>query len=383
MKHLRVMVAAALAFGALAALVLVLPFGDSKTKAIVDVPVEMSISVLCGTDWSCYPAAIIDTMGEGDVDKGIDILLKLEEETKGFGGACHTIAHSVGAQAYGKFADKALITRAEICDWGYGHGVMVSASQRLATPDFITTFTDYCRSIMGTNSASGCTHGIGHALAESKQPLDLSVEVCQSISAEFDKDRRPAEPVLSKTHLNSCVEGWAMQSGGAHAWHEMTTPDQADAVCEGIDGVARAVCSSMSVRNYVTLEPDRALAMERLQQFADWCQQGQPGSAYGIECARYLGEASDDLLFDSSKPIDHELIANGIQRYCAGVTGSFCTNSFVFALVNRVIGTAEFDPQGRTTADMTRICALLPREPWGDSCTKTSNWRLGLTKTES
>lgn len=364
--------------GTVAGIVMVLPSGGSATKVIEEVPLVKSIQVLCKTEWDCYTDEIIRAMGNGDVEGGVDLLIALDEATDGISGACHQIAHGVGSRAYGKFGDAALITRAETCDWGYGHGAMVAASQELKTSEFLSTFSNYCARIMGTEAAAGCTHGIGHALAESHQTVKIAAEVCGGIGGKFDKTRHEYEWVFSKTHVAACIEGWAMQSGGSYPWAEMATPDEADKICAGIDGIQRAVCSSMSVRNWVILVTDAKVQLERLAAFSDWCQPGRTGNTYGVECGRYLGEASDDLLFNSSVPFDGPAIAAGVEKYCSGVAGRVCTESLVVALLNRLMGTAVSDDKGDTTEKIRSICTALERAPWSAACDEAADRRLGL-----
>jgi len=346
--------------------------GSGERAPISSVAPLSAIPVLCGTDVECVTDEVLATMRSSDVASGLKLLGELERSTNGFNGACHEIAHRLGERTYDEFLSSALVPDAFSCDWGYVHGVMVSASKKMDNEAFIDLATTWC---LSTSKQVGCPHGVGHALAETgSSGVDASTS-CLSLDAKRSAEGRVKLRKNEQSVGDACIEGFAMESATRYEWDKIYTPEAAVELCDGVNSELYSTCAGMNLESFVVIVKGNKEQLKRLGQISEYCQAGRDGEDLGYECGRYLGSALSKVMHDPSGGWDAPKLGKAVTEYCSGITATSCTENYLMYSLNRVIGSSRVDENGVATERAKELCSVL-RGEWGRSCISMAELRL-------
>lgn len=282
----------------------------------------------CKEDTKCYKNQLGLYMSKSGVEKTILMINDLAEITQGIYNDCHNISHSLGQEAYNLIGKEALKYHSNSCQWGFGHGVLIQASESLPSTLFVDTFKDFC---VIDPEPIGCLHGIGHALGSKKTDAKETQDICYKIGEPIDsaEERR----IANKSSAGACVEGWVMQQLGSIPYNTFKSTKEPVEECSGMNSEARYVCNGMSLRNFVIISLDFEEKERRLDLFLDYCKKIK-NNMEGYECGRYIAEAADDI-YVPDQNFNTESIAKSIDKYCGSKWEDACTTSYTNYQINR------------------------------------------------
>lgn len=300
----------------------------------------------CNKDSSCYQSSLIIYMNAKGVPATVKMIAATSKITNGLNNDCHNISHRMGQEAFKLIGKEALTLHENSCQWGFGHGVLIAASDKLAAEEFVDAFKDFCAV---DPEPIGCLHGIGHALGGKKTDPKLSQDICYNIATEIDA-RKPRD-IASKSSAGACVEGWMMQQLGSLPYNSYTRFAQVIEPCESMTEEALAICNGMSIRNYVDIAVDQAGKSSRLVEFYKYCNKISD-KMVGYECGRYLAEAADDVSVPDSN-FNVSGVGKSIDFFCDNQWADACTTSYTNYQINR----NESDP-----ANMLAVCKIIKKK---------------------
>jgi len=346
--------------------------GSGERTPISSVAPLSAIPVLCGSEVECVTDEVLATMRSSDVASGLKLLGELGQSTNGFNGACHEIAHRLGERTYEEFLSASLVPDAFTCDWGYVHGVMVAASKKMDSDGFIDLATHWCLSV---SKQVGCSHGVGHALAETGVEGSSAGASCLTLEAVNAKMASVKLHEKEQSVGDACIEGFAMESALRYDWDEVRTPESAVKLCADVNSELYSTCAGMNLENFVVIVQSSEEQLKRLGQVSDYCQPGRGGEKLGYECGRYLGSALSEVMHDPSGGWDAPKLGTAVTEYCSGVTAESCTENYLMYSLNRVIGSSRVDEKGVATERAKALCSVL-RGEWKRSCIAMAELRL-------
>jgi len=79
---------------------------------------------------------------------------------------CHQVAHVIGKSAIESVSDveKNLAIESYLCTFGFQHGVIEGAGERLSEKEYLQYIPKFCNTFDVDNLIFACLHGLGHAL---------------------------------------------------------------------------------------------------------------------------------------------------------------------------------------------------------------------------
>lgn len=337
---------------------------DNGFKKKINFSDAKSLKNYCKDQPDCYKNSIALYLENHSVEDTLKLLNETSEITNGLYNDCHNISHSVGQLAYKKIGKEALSLHENACQWGFGHGVLLSASQDLKAEEFVENFKKFCEL---DPEPIGCLHGIGHALGDKKTKASFTMEICYSIGSDIDG--RKERDLVSKSSSGACVEGWVMQQLGTLEYNSMKSPDEAGDVCEGMEGEALFICKGMSIRNYVIIATNSLDKFKRVKEFKNYCNNFSPNSENLeiYECGRYLAEALDDIVIPDNK-FNTKFVADNINNTCEKNFIESCVISFTNYQINR---------NNSDYSNMLEVCKLLEKSR-KEYCLKTISNRTNI-----
>ena len=123
-------------------------------------------------DATCFSRFAEHTVKTKGIDAAMEALAEASRSDRNFSGACHSIAHEIGQQAYQMFAarkDIDITPRITHCTYGFYHGFMEAAAQLEGDYKTISYFCDVIDKKLratGLDTSAECYHGIGHGAVE-------------------------------------------------------------------------------------------------------------------------------------------------------------------------------------------------------------------------
>ena len=285
------------------------------------------------------------------------LLEKYAKESNGFDGLCHSVGHDFGAWSYEKYGSAVLKQVTDICGFSVGHGMLQEAGKLLPKAQFLKDFSDFCKY---SQELSGCVHGYGHGLWQSKYTtIEIGV-VCTGVAASLQK----LFPNNTDPLTSLCTEGWMMEDliNNPDFWGEDQTIEAAIALCKGLSGEAYYGCSDIAVSNWAIspklYQKNPLLAQGRLTIFRDYCI-----SLDGIAekyCFGHLGYTISTVIAGATAG---DKVAPLLIEFCSGDKSTYCIGSYINSIFGLLDGNVSF---------LTDLCKKLP-VAWKETCKNESS----------
>lgn len=185
---------------------------------------------------------------------------------------CHSLAHTVGRDAYQKYHDfgKALQYQDDVCNSGYLHGVI--ENYFADTQDILATMKTVCQNY-DPQKFSGweCYHGVGHGLMYFTQnTLPRSVKLCESYPTKEARD--------------ACVNGVFMENFNTdqkiHPSRYLKATDPFYP-CQTQNAVNKSDCYLYAPTFYLSIHKNH------YTQTLTWCHSAE--KQFQLSCARGVG----------------------------------------------------------------------------------------------
>ena len=222
------------------------PTTDDADDASVAIPDEL-VSCETGDVWEskCLDDYFTTRASNGDVSGAMQLLGALTATDPDVAGQCHGISHNVGELAAAEGLDAAMSEGADICQFGYYHGLFVGWAQDVTSDEFLDAAPTLCDYFDGKDfSLQSCIHGIGHAAVQlTGDDAKAGVELCSSLP-----------DVQAQTN---CGTGVVMEwsSSQAPALLEAQRGDDVENVCVAMADPYRASCLREASTAWLTLWP--------------------------------------------------------------------------------------------------------------------------------
>jgi len=153
---------------------------------------------------NCYASMIIDIPTK-DITKVISNL----EKTEVFKIRCHVVAHKVGGLMAEKYPIEKLLkdkVDLNLCSQGLLHGFLEGVGKSGDTDKLVSVAVKLC----GQDEPTGCIHGAGHALADTKISITKAGDICLKLTPRLRNQDK--EKSLSPFYYNvNCIGGYIMQ----------------------------------------------------------------------------------------------------------------------------------------------------------------------------
>lgn len=323
-----------------------------ESKAVID----SCVGVKDVFPTTCLTQYFQDLASKTSFEESNALLEKYAKESNGFDGLCHSIGHEFGAWSYEKYGSEVLAQVTDICGFSVGHGMLQEAGKLLPKDQFLKDFSDFCKYSI---ELSGCVHGYGHGLWQSKySTIEIGV-VCTGVAASLQK----LYPENSDPLISLCTEGWMMEDliNNPDFWGKDQTFDAALALCKGLSGEAFYGCSDIAISNW-TISPklyqkNPILAQNRLIIFRDYCTSLE-GIA-GNYCFGHLGYTISTVIAGASAG---DKVAPLLIKFCSGDKSTYCIGSYINSIFGLLDGNVSF---------LNDLCKKLPFA-WKETCNNES-----------
>lgn len=153
---------------------------------------------------NCYASMIIDIPTK-DITKEISDL----EKTEVFKIRCHVVAHKVGGLLAEKYTIEKLIkdkVDLNLCSQGLLHGFLEGVGKSGDTDKLVSVAVKLC----GQDEPTGCIHGAGHALADTKISITKAGDICLKLTPRL-RDQEKVKSLSSFYYNVNCIGGYIMQ----------------------------------------------------------------------------------------------------------------------------------------------------------------------------
>jgi hypothetical protein len=126
-----------------------------------------------------------------DPAEQLALLVKYSEEPY-YSHMCHSLTHNLGASAYKKHQDAAMLLalpNSDFCHNGYYHGVLAEMGDEISYPKLIEVGTATCLPLKKIfYEYVGCVHGMGHASYwAAEKDIYKASDFCGKFNSTYDK----------------------------------------------------------------------------------------------------------------------------------------------------------------------------------------------------
>jgi hypothetical protein len=150
----------------------------------------------------CWEGLINSALEEQGLDFAFTVFGELYAKDTSFAASCHSFAHTLGWEAYNKYAkgqDFDLSSKTSYCGYGFYHGFMENLLLETGDPKKAKDFCSFVdEKLKGqTNDAGGaCYHGIGHGSVDGSDPrawgnptevIKPGIQLCEKVSSTNDQ----------------------------------------------------------------------------------------------------------------------------------------------------------------------------------------------------
>lgn len=200
---------------------------------------------------------VLRTTGPQDALQQLRIAAAADERVS---RSCHSLAHSLGHQAYIEYAGfaEAMLYQDEICNSGYLHGIIEAHFSDLS--DVFTALQTICAAYSEQSFVSWqCYHGVGHGLMfYTANDLPEAIRLCETYATDFAR--------------TSCLNGVFMENFNADSevhTSEFVRPDDPFFPCATQTPEHKVLCYTYAPSYYIRVHPGA------YAQALDWCTGGE------------------------------------------------------------------------------------------------------------